>query len=551
MKQLVIGLLVVVGTVPTLLAQSAYFRDVTAEVGIDFVHDPGTEGKYWAPEVMGSGGAFVDYDNDGDLDVYLIQGGPLPESSTTDRLPNRLFRQNADGRFEDVTEASGLGDLGYGTGVAVGDVDNDGDVDVYVANYGPDALYRNDGNGTFTDVTEPAGIRDDTWSASAAFCDYDADGFLDLYVTRYVVHEATKACVTGDGATDYCSPQSFSYERDTLYHNDGAGGFTDVSKSSGIDTVAAPGLGILCADFTGDRKLDFYIANDGEANQLWENLGDGTFEDQAFLMGAALNSMGRPEASMGIALGDADGDGDQDLFMTHLVNQTNTLYLNDGAFGFEDVSAARGLGAPSLKYTGFGTAFVDVEHDGSLDIAIVNGRVDKNPPHPDARLSDYWNLYAEPNFLLHNDGTGKFVDISDKAGAFAAQVEISRGLVMGDIDRDGDLDLMVTNSAGPARLFMNEAPKLGHWLIVRARDVAKQRDAHGAVITVSASGRRFVRSADPCFSYLSSSEPDAHFGIPGAARYEAIHVLWPDGSEEVFPGGELNRRITLDKGAGK
>ena len=234
---------------------------------------------------------------------------------------------------------------------------------------------------------------------SAVFCDYDADGFLDLYVSRYVVNDPGKSCVTGDGAPDYCSPQSLTYVRDTLYHNEGDGTFADVSRTSGISQAQAPGLGVLCADFTGNGKMDFYVANDGEANQLWENQGNGKFEDKAFLMGAALNAMGRPEASMGITVGDVDGDGDFDLFMTHLVNQTNTLYLNDGGFGFEDASAARGLGAPSLKFTGFGTSFFDYDHDADLDLAIVNGRVDKNPPHPDALLGEYWNLYAEPNFL--------------------------------------------------------------------------------------------------------------------------------------------------------
>lgn len=532
-------------------ADEPLFREITEDVGLDFVHDPGMEGKFWAPEVMGSGGAFLDYDGDGDLDIYLVQGGPLPESESAKRLPNRLYRQNDDGSFTDVTEASGLGDTGYGTGLAVGDIDNDGLVDVYAANYGPDALYHNEGGGKFENVTASAGISDDTWSASAAFCDYDADGYLDLYVARYVKHDATKSCVAEDGSTDYCSPQSFDYERDTLYHNDGDGTFTDVTRQAGIYGVEAPGLGIICADFTNDGLLDFYIANDGEANQLWENLGDGKFEDQAFLMGAALNSMGAPEASMGITLGDADTDGDLDLFMTHLVNQTNTLYLNDGTFGFEDASAARGLGAPSLKYTGFGTAFFDFDHDGDLDIAIVNGRVDKNPPHPGAALGDYWNVYAEPNFLLENDGTGKFTDISDQAGDFASQVEISRGLVMGDIDEDGDLDVMVTNTAGRARLFLNVAPKVGRWLMVRAFDPSTKRDAHGAVVTVTAGGKKYVRVADPCYSYLTSNDPRAHFGIPGVETYDSIHVRWPDGSEEIFPGGALDRHVTIEKGSGK
>lgn len=530
---------------------SAFFTEVTEEVGLDFEQDPGTEGYYWAPEVMGSGGAFFDFDGDGDLDIYLLQGGPLPESKSTKRLSNKLFRQNDDGSFEDVTESSGLGNTGYGTGVAIGDVNNDGLVDVYLGNYGPDALYRNKGNGTFEDVTMASGIADNAWTASVTFCDYDADGFLDLYVSRYVKHDATKKCISRSGARDYCSAQSFDYEGDTLYRNDGDGTFTDVSTKTGIATVEAPGLGVLCQDLTGDGLLDFYVANDGEANQLWENAGDGTFRDQAIIMGAALNAFGRPEASMGVAVGDVDGDGDFDLFMTHLINQTNTLYLNDGTWGFEDVTSARGLGASSLEYTGFGTAFVDLDLDGDLDLAVVNGRVDQNPPNPDAKLSDYWNLYAEPNFLLENDGSGKFTEVSEKGGRFTSLVEVSRGLVLGDIDRDGDFDFLVTNLAGRARLFRNDAPRKGRYLMVRAYDPALERDAHGAVVTVSASGKTYVRIADSGYSYLSANEPRAHFGIPGTSRADSIRVRWPDGSEEVFPGVELDQAVTLEKGKGR
>ena len=526
------------------------FTEITDEVGLDFVHDPGNEGKYLAPEVMGSGGAFLDYDHDGDLDIYLIQGGPLPESTRLRELPNRLYRQNPDGTFTDVTQESGLGDTGYGAGVAVGDIDNDGLVDVYTANYGPDALYHNQGDGKFENITKSAGISGNLWSASAAFCDYDGDGLLDLYVTHYVKFDPTKVCVKTDGAPDYCSPQSFSYQSDALYHNDGGGTFTDVSRASGIDRIEAPGLSIICSDFTGDGWLDFYIANDGEANQLWENQRNGKFVDEAILFGAALNSFGRPEASMGVALGDVEGDGDLDLFMTHLIDQTNTLYLNDGNLGFADVSAASGLGSSSLKFTGFGTVFVDFDHDGDLDIAIVNGRVDRNPPFPGAQLGPTWDPYAEPNFLLENDGKGRFTDMSASAGPFASQIEVSRGLVLGDIDEDGDLDMMVTNTAGRARLFRNDAQKAGSWLQVRTRDGSGKRDAHGAIITVVAGGRKYVRIADPASSYLSSNDPRAYFGIVSASKADSITVRWPDGSEESFPGVALNRSVTLAKGTG-
>ena len=538
---------------PALWAQQGapLFTEITEEVGLDFLHDPGAEGKYWLPEITGSGGAFLDYDNDGDLDIYLVQGGPLPGSGNAKRLPNRLYRANPDGTFTDVTSRSGLGDSGYGVGVAAGDMDNDGLVDVYLANYGPDALYHNEGGGKFTDITQAAGIAGNAWSTSVAFCDFDQDGYLDLYVTHYVEHDSTKSCVRADGIPDYCSPQSYSYRADVLYHNNGDGTFTDVSRQAGIARVEAPGLGILCSDFTGDGLPDFYVANDGEANHLWVNQGKGKFEDQAFVFGTALNSMGLAEASMGVALGDVEGDGDLDLFMTHLTNQTNTLYLNDGLFGFEDVTAARGLGASSLKFTGFGTAFFDFDHDGDLDIVIVNGRVAWDPPLPDARMSEYWNPYAEPNFLLENDGTGKFDDITASTGAFGEEVEISRGLALGDVDGDGDLDILVTHSAGPARLFRNDAQKKGGWLMVRALDSGGKRDAHGAVVTVTAGGKSYVRVADAAFSFLSSNDPRAHFGIVGASKADRILVRWPDGTEEGFPGAPLNQTVVVRKGRGK
>ncbi|HEX9724554.1 MAG TPA: CRTAC1 family protein [Vicinamibacteria bacterium] len=536
---------------PTLSAQSSpIFTEITRESGIDFVHDPGTEGKYMAPEVMGSGGAFFDYDNDGDLDIYLVQAGPLPESKKP-RPPDRLYRQDANGKFTEVTAGSGLGDTGYGTGVAVGDIDNNGFVDVFVTNYGSNTLYRNQGNGKFTNITANAGIQGNHWSASSAFCDYDADGFLDLYVTNYVKFDPTKVCVKGDGAPDYCSPQSLPYETDILYHNNGNGTFTDVTRQAGISAERLPGLGVVCSDLTGDGRVDIYVANDGEPNNLWVNQGNGKFEDYAFLMGAAVSAMGRPQASMGIALGDIDSDSDLDLFFTHLINDYNTLYVNDGKYGFEDQSAAAGLVAPSLSFTGFGTAFLDYEHDGDLDIVVVNGAVDRHKPYPGAAMSDYWNRYAEPKHLYQNDGKARFTEISKQVGSFATDIDLSRGLAVGDVDRDGDLDLLVVNTAGPARLYRNDARKVGSWLLVRAWDDKRKRDAHSAVVTVTASGKKYVRVADPGFSYLSSNDPRAHFGIPGASRADGVTVRWPDGVEEAFPGVALNQSIVLKKGGGK
>jgi enediyne biosynthesis protein E4 len=526
------------------------FVDIARDVGIDFVQDPGAEGKLMVAEIMGSGCAFLDYDNDGDLDVYLVQAGPLPGTNKP-RPPNRLFRNDGDGTFTDVTAESGLGDTGYGTGVAVGDYDNDGWVDVYVGNYGADALYRNEGNGKFDDVTARAGITGEAWSTSVTFCDYDGDGYLDLYVAHYAKYGESKVCLRADGAPDYCSPQSLTYEADVLYHNDGGKSFSDVSRESGIGGARLPGLGVVCHDLTGDGRPDFYVANDGVPNGLWVNQGGGRFEDQAFLMGAAVSAQGRPQASMGIALGDVDGDGDLDLFLTHLIDDYNTLYSNDGRFGFQDVSAAAGLVAPSLAFTGFGTGFIDYDHDSDLDIVVVNGAVARHDPYPGAGMSAYWNHYAEPKHLYQNDGKGHFTEIGKRVGPFNTDVDVSRGLAVGDVDGDGDLDLLVNDTAGRARLYRNDAPKVGSWLMVRAWDAPHHRDAHGAEVTVVAGGRRYVRVASPGFSYLSSNDPRAHFGIPDAARADSVRVRWPDGSEEVFPGTALNRAIVVEKGKGK
>lgn len=529
----------------------ALFNEVTDEVELDFSQEPGSEGDFLLPQIMGSGGAFLDYDDDGDLDIYLIQAGELPGSNRSNPLPNRLFRQEADGTFTDVTAESGLGDTGYGMGVAVGDIDNDGFVDIYVTNYGPDALYHNDGNGRFTDVTAGSPMSAEAWSASAVFCDYDRDGFLDLYVTHYVTYDPTNQCRNADGSLEYCSPQVFPGASDVLYHNNGDGTFRDVSLEAGIKGVSAPGLGVVCSDFNGDGLPDFYVANDGEANQLWQNRGNGKFVDGAILAGVALNAFGKAEAGMGVAAGDMDGDGDLDLFLTHLTHQTNTLYRNDGDLGFQDWSAPAGLGVSSLSWTGFGTGFLDYDHDGDLDIAVVNGRVQRHPTVTGARLGRYWNPYAEPNLLLRNEGNGRFSDGCTLAETFCSQVEVSRGLAVGDADNDGDLDMLLTSTAGRARLFRNDAPKNGHWLIVRAFDPALGRDAYGAVVTVVADGKAYVREADPGFSYLSSNDPRAHFGISGADTIERIVVRWPDGANEIFPGVGFDQSIVLKKGRGQ
>ena len=526
--------------------------DVTDEVGLDFRHDPGVEGNYFMPESAGSGCAFLDYDSDGDLDIYLVNGA-RQSSEERDQSPlrNRLFRQEADGRFVDVTLASGLGDPGWGMGVAVGDMDNDGHLDVYVTNYGPDALYRNDGDGTFHQITRRAGIDNPNWASSALFFDYDRDGFLDLYVVNYVRNDPGLVCMGPGGLRDYCAPENFPGLPDQLYHNQGNGTFAEVSATSGITEIHARGLGVVSADFNGDDYLDLYVANDRQANHLFINQNDGTFRNRALLLGAGLNELGRPEASMGIALGDADDDGDWDLVLTHLRWETNTFYTNAGTYGFWDETSRAGLSGPSLAYTGWGTGFFDYDHDGDLDLAWVNGRVGRGPRLVEHNARDYWDDYAEPNALFENQGRRRFRDVSSQAGTFCSDIENSRGLAFGDVDNDGDLDLLLSNTGGRARLLRNEAVKKGHWLMLRALDPSLRRDALGARITITAAGKQLHRLVAPAYSYLSSSDPRAHFGLGGASKVEQIVVIWPDGRRESFPGAAADQILTLKKGEGR
>ncbi len=519
-------------------AAPPFFADITESAKLRFGHAPRTDKDYFMPDIMGSGGAFLDFDNDGDLDVLLLQG---PGG-------DRLFRQEKDGTFTDVTAAAGLAAERIAVGTAVGDVDNDGRVDIFISSYGPNALYRNRGNGRFENVTARAGVAGDGgWSASAAFCDYDRDGFLDLFVTRYVIYDPKKPCFAFDGSPEYCSPKVKQARSDLLFHNNGNGTFADVSRASGIAGTTLPGLGVVCADLTGDRRMDFFVANDGKPNQLWAADGKGRFADEALVRGGALNAAGQAESGMGVALGDVENDGDLDLFITHMTTETNLLYVSDGKGGFDDLSVRAGM--PRARKTGFGTAFLDYDHDGDLDLAIANGRAFRLAVLPGASMASHWNPYAEPNLLLDNDGRGVFTDVSASAGSFGKDLAIARGLATGDVDRDGDLDLLLTYTAGPARLFRNDAPKKGHWLLVRAFDAKLQRDAHGAVITAHAGGKKYLRVADPAFSYLVSSDPRAHFGFPASVtRVDTISVRWPDGTDEAFPGVTVDQAITLTRG---
>ena len=531
---------------------AAWFEDVTERAGLDFVYETGAHGQFLLPEIMGGGAALFDYDGDGDLDLYLTNGNDAASAAPPGAAArDRLYRQGKDGRFEDVTQQAGVGDTGYGMGVAVGDYDNDGDPDLYVTNHGRDRLYRNGGDGTFEDVTERAGIAVAGWSSSATFFDYDRDGFLDLFVARYVEYDPKKSCTDAGGRPDYCSPKVFPPQSDVLLHNDGDGTFTDVSVASGIVRGSGAGLGVTLVDADDDAWPDLFVANDGSANHLWLNQRDGTFREVALLSGVAYNLHGAAEAGMGVVAADLDSDLRPDLFLTHLGNETNTLYRNLGAKnGFEDRSGASGLA--TAHHTGFGTAAFDVELDGDLDLIIANGRVTRGKPRADASVKPPWDAFAEPNLLYLNRGAGAFVKEPEAGRDFTTPVEISRALAAGDVDSDGDVDLVVANLGSGARLYRNRAERAGHWLGVRAIDPRYGRDAIGAEITVVRIGAPRLRGwVNPGSGYLASNDPRVHFGLGKAGSIESIVVRWPDGSRESFPAPGVDRYVTVVRGAGK
>ena len=538
------------GAGPLITSQSLTFVDITTQVGLDFQHASGVRGEYQLPEIMGSGAALFDYDNDGDLDIYLVNSGDGK---------SRLFKQRRDGSFADATEQSGLIDPGYGMGTALGDIDNDGDLDIFVTSVGTDRLYRNEGDGTFTDVTTSAGIDGSYWSSSAAFCDIDGDGYLDLYVATYVATDTNETCTNNVGEPDYCPPSTYRGVADQLFLNNGDGTFKNISETSGISLVANSGLGVVCIDFSGDRRSDVLVANDGEPNHLWINRGDNTFAERGLSFGISVNLFGEPEASMGIALGDVDGDLDLDVFMTHIDQESNTLYLSTQADLLIDATIGANLGYTSVPFTGFGTVLFDADHDRDLDLAIANGRVRKAPGRKKSSRAkegagEFVSSYGERNLMMENTGTGEYRNACADSNAFCDPVEVSRGLLAGDIDRDGDLDLLVTNSNGPARLYRNQSTdRSGEktaWLQIRTIDPDLNRDAIGAFVHVKADGRWIVRPVIHTMSYLSSTDATVHFGLGDVRGVDAVVVVWPDGVQERFPSMSANQLVVIHKGQG-
>ena len=564
--------------------EGAWFRDVAAETGLDFVHFAGISGEYYYNEMMGSGAALLDVDGDGDLDVYLVQGSmqggeapskallPPPKGQAlTDRLYRSDLEVDSDGErqltFTDVTEASGLEAAGYGMGVATGDVDNDGDVDLYVTNFGANQLWLNDSTGSFTEGAEAAGVADPRWGVSATFLDYDGDGWLDLWVANYLDYRLAnhKRCTTELGGPNYCGPLSYAPQADALYRNRGDGTFEDVSGRVGLKGAPAGGaLGVIAADLDRNGYLDIYVANDGLPNHLWKQGPGGSFEEGALLAGLAVNAAGQPEASMGVDAADVDGDGDEDLFLTHLTRETNTLYLNDGRGLFSDATASSGLGPPSWDRTAFGTAFFDPDNDGDLDLLTVAGAV--KVVEELALAGDPLPLH-QPNQLFVQRGDGTFEEAGVRSGKVFELSEVSRGAAFGDVDNDGDVDVLVSNNSGPVRLLENalypgiagsDPAETPAWLGLEVQEPLggdARRHALGAEVVLETeepgeggdSGSQLRRIASGG-SYASAGDPRRVFGLgPSPAPSYTATVRWAgdsvSGAAAPLPRFERFRRL--------
>ena len=543
------------------------FTDGSQAAGLDFTHFNGMSDQFYLVENLGGGAALFDYDNDGDLDLYLVQGRMLGEGKTLadarfppkqdQVLQGRLYRNDLtagpDGRprghLTDVTQASGLNADGYGMGVTTGDYDNDGHTDLFLTNLGGNMLWHNNGDGTFANVTVKAGVGESRLAVSSAFLDFDRDGWLDLYVAEYVDFTTAnnKPCHAPSSARDYCSPKVYEPLPDRLYRNKGDGTFTDVSATSRVAQSKGTGLGVVAADFNGDDWPDIYVANDGLANFLWINQKDGAFLDDGLISGTAVNSAGMAEASMGVDACDLDSDGDLDLFMTHLTGETNTLYLNDGQGWFEDRTAASGLGGPSKAMTAFGTGCFDYDNDADLDLYVANGAV--NIILSLVKAADPYPLH-QPNQLFANLGEGRFADVSAESGTVFALSEVSRGVAFGDIDNDGDSDLVVVNNNGPARLLINQVGSRNPWLGLRLIET-HGRDALGAWVEIRREGMPSLwRRVHTDGSYASAGDPRLLVGLAGPAKVTGILVRWPSGRREAFPAPDLGRYSELREGQG-
>lgn len=520
------------------LSAQIHFIDIAAQAGLDFVHHNGASNEKRLPETTGSGAVFFDSDGDGDLDIYLVDSGDLVKGRG--QAHNRLYR-NDDGKWRDIASAAGVQGRGYGMGAVAADYDGDGDFDLYLTNWGEDLLYRNEGDGTYVDVTEEAGLHNPLWGTSAAFFDRDNDGDLDLYVANYADFKLGEQPWCGRADLDlrfYCDPRQFSATTDLLYDNEGDGTFADISARAGI-SVAGNGLGVVCGDFDADGDQDIYVANDLTPNLLYENQSDGSFVENALLMGVALSQNGVAQAGMGVDAGDYDNDGDMDLFVTNYQLENNAIYRNDGTF-YSEVSNGVGVSEISLNYLGFGTGFLDYDNDGWLDLFVANGHV-----HDNIAAYDELVRHAQQAQLFYNDGQGRFADHSAELGPGLAAAYVGRGSAFGDFDLDGDMDILLSSNGGRVALLRNEGGNANNWLEVHLEGVQSNRHGIGAKVYIQVGSQRQLRLVKAGSGFLSCSQIAPFFGLGKAVKVDRLEVHWPSGRIQVVKNVQANQRLTI------
>jgi len=558
-----IVILTAAGFVPSCLAQqpdktasgsstpaSAYFTDITAKSGVKFEYKASHTSKKYLLETMGPGVALFDFDNDGRLDIFVVNGSRLADPTPKGTIPsksgtvywNRLYQQKKDGTFEDVTEKAGLQGSGYGMGVAVGDYDNDGFEDLYVTAYGGNKLYHNNGDGTFTDVTEKAGVAGSGWSTSAIWVDLDNDGLLDLVVLRYLKWDFDDVWCGEhrEGYRAYCHPDYFKPISPMVFHNDGGGHFTDITAKSGISNPGK-GLGIAIADYDRDGKVDVFVANDSMLQFLYHNKGDGLFEEVGLFSQVAADADGRTYAGMGVDFADYDNDGLPDIVVTDLANQRYALYKNDGKGEFMYSTISTGLGAATMPHSGWGVRFFDFANDGWKGLIVAQGHdldtIELSSPHL---------RYREPLLLLRNTGK-EFVDVSAVSGPVFQQPWVARGLAVGDIDNDGRLDFVVTTNDGPLHIIHNDSLAVNHWLTLELVGHKSNRDAIGAEVKLTTSKGSQYGTVTTGGSYLSSSDKRLHFGLNSDLEAATIEILWPSGISQILTHVEGDRILRVDE----